>query len=68
MQRYAQQKVSDEEYLAGAIVSSDPAEHVRRIRQVEELGATVVALMNVSGADPHRAFEVYRKQVLPELR
>ena len=68
MQRYAQQKVSDEEYLAGAIVSSDPAEHVRRIKEIEELGATTVVLMNVSGKDPHAALKVYGEQVLPKLR
>jgi coenzyme F420-dependent glucose-6-phosphate dehydrogenase len=68
MQRVAQEKISDEEFLAGAIVSADPAEHVRRIEEVEQLGATVVVLMNVSGKDPHRAFDVYGKQVLPELR
>ena len=44
------------------------AEHaVERIRQVEEMGATTVALMNNSGADPLAAIGVYRSQVLPKL-
>jgi alkanesulfonate monooxygenase SsuD/methylene tetrahydromethanopterin reductase-like flavin-dependent oxidoreductase (luciferase family) len=49
------------------IISSDPGEHVERIRQVEELGATTVALMNNSGADPHVAIELYGREVLPKL-
>jgi hypothetical protein len=32
------------------------------------MGATQVALMNVSGADPHAALDFYRESVLPELR
>jgi coenzyme F420-dependent glucose-6-phosphate dehydrogenase len=68
MQRYAQEQVSDEEFLGAAIVSADPAEHVRRIREIEQLGATVVVLMNISGADPHGALRVYGEQVLPKLR
>jgi coenzyme F420-dependent glucose-6-phosphate dehydrogenase len=68
MQEHAQQQVSDEEFLASAIVSADPAEHVQRIREIEQLGATVVVLMNISGADPIGAFRFYERQVLPELR
>lgn len=34
----------------------------------EALGATTVALMNVSGADPRAALGVYRDRVLPALR
>lgn len=41
--------------------------HADRIRDAEKLGATTMALMNVSGADPHRAIEVYGSQVLPAL-
>jgi hypothetical protein len=35
---------------------------------LERLGATTVALMNVSGADPHEALRVYGREVLPALR
>ena len=49
------------------IISSDPEVHADRIREAERLGATTLALMNVSGADPHRAIEVYGGQVLPAL-
>jgi hypothetical protein len=41
---------------------------VNRIKVLEGLGATVVCLMNVSGADPHGALGVYGRDVLPELR
>jgi hypothetical protein len=38
-----------------------------RIRQVEELGATVVCLQNGSGADPLGALRTYGEKVLPAL-
>jgi coenzyme F420-dependent glucose-6-phosphate dehydrogenase len=41
---------------------------VARIRELEELGATVIVLQNCSGADPMKAIEVYGDQVLPALR
>jgi coenzyme F420-dependent glucose-6-phosphate dehydrogenase len=40
---------------------------VERIREIEELGATVVCLQNGSGAAPERALEVYGESVLPVL-
>jgi hypothetical protein len=49
------------------IISSDLGEHAERIRQVEELGATTVALMNNSAADPHGEIELYGREVLPKL-
>jgi coenzyme F420-dependent glucose-6-phosphate dehydrogenase len=68
MQRHAQRQVSDEQLKESFIVSADPAEHVERIRQIEELGATIVCLMNVSGADPHGAISTYAEHVLPQLK
>jgi alkanesulfonate monooxygenase SsuD/methylene tetrahydromethanopterin reductase-like flavin-dependent oxidoreductase (luciferase family) len=50
------------------IISSHPEEIVARLREVEELGATTVAIMNCSGADPEGAIEVLGTHVLPELR
>ena len=38
------------------------------MREVEKLGADIVVLMNVSGADPQGAIGVYGEQVLPSLR
>jgi len=62
------EQTSDEELRQKLIVSADPAVHVERIREVEALGATTVALMNNSGVDPEGAIEVYANKVLPELR
>jgi coenzyme F420-dependent glucose-6-phosphate dehydrogenase len=67
MYRRGEEQVSDEQLKEAIVIASDPAEHVARIREVEEMGATVVALMNNSGADPHAAIEVYRRDVLPRL-
>lgn len=39
-----------------------------RIREVEEMGATIVVLMNNSGSDPHGAIAAYGKHVIPSLR
>lgn len=67
MYRRGEEQVSDEQLKEAMIIASDPDEHVARIREVEEMGATVVALMNNSGADPHAAIEVYGREVLPCL-
>ena len=64
---HAEQKVSDEEFKQKAIISTDPNHHVERIREIEKLGATIVALMNISGADPLAAIGVYGEDVLPKL-
>lgn len=61
-------EVSDAKFEAGALISSDPKSHVRKIKAIEQLGATAIFLMNVSGADPHAALRVYGQEVLPELR
>ncbi len=68
MQRHAQETVSDDELRQGFIISSDPEEHAERVREVERLGATIVVLMNVSGADPEGAIATYGERVLPALR
>ena len=61
-------EVSDREFKAGAIISSDPAAHVRKIKAIKQLGATAIILMNVSAADPRGALRVYGDVVLPALR
>lgn len=68
MYEHAKSKFSDEEFLEQYIVGSDPEHHAGRIREIEELGATVVCLQNASGADPIRALAVYGESVLPALR
>ena len=67
MQKRGREQVSDEDLREAMIVSADPGEHAERIREVERMGATTVALMNNSGADPHAAIDVYGREVLPKL-
>jgi coenzyme F420-dependent glucose-6-phosphate dehydrogenase len=67
MYEEGERQISDEDLKEALIISSDPEVHVDRIREAEQLGATTMALMNVSGADPQRAVEVYGSQVLPAL-
>lgn len=68
MQRVARRDVDDRMLMESFIVASDPDEHVERIREVEDMGATIVVLMNISAADPLGAIEVYGERVLPALR
>ncbi len=41
---------------------------MERIREVEQLGATIVCLQNASGADPLGALRTYGERVLPALK
>jgi coenzyme F420-dependent glucose-6-phosphate dehydrogenase len=66
--RQGESEISDAKFTKQIIASSDPSQHVRRIKLLEKLGATKMALMNVSGDDPHAAIRVYGESVLPELR
>ena len=68
MYEHGEKEVSDEDLKRALIISSDPEVHAERIREVEGLGTTTVALMNCSGADPHGAIGVYGERVLPALR
>jgi coenzyme F420-dependent glucose-6-phosphate dehydrogenase len=61
-------EISDTVFKLKAIISSDPAVHVRKIKAIQALGATAVVLMNISGADPRGALRTYGESVLPELR
>jgi coenzyme F420-dependent glucose-6-phosphate dehydrogenase len=63
-----EEQIPDEEFTKQVICSADPDHHVKRIKALEKLGATIVTLMNVSGADPIGALRVYGKSVLPALR
>jgi coenzyme F420-dependent glucose-6-phosphate dehydrogenase len=68
MYEQGEREVSDDDLREGFIVSSDPDVHAARIRQIEELGATIICLANNSGADPRAAIDVYGRHVLPALR
>jgi coenzyme F420-dependent glucose-6-phosphate dehydrogenase len=64
----AERDVSDDEFKESYIIGSDPELHVERIREIEQLGATIVCLQNGSGAEPVEALLTYGGQVLPALR
>jgi len=64
----AEREVSDDEFKQSYIIASDPRLHVERIREVEQMGATIVCLQNGSGAAPIEALETYGREVLPSLR
>lgn len=68
MYRRAEEEVSDDEFRESFIISSDPDEHVERVREIEKLGPTIVCLQNGSGANPEGALRVYGEKVLPALR
>jgi hypothetical protein len=44
------------------------SDHFQRLSTLKELGATSIAVMNCSGADPEGAIRIYAERVLPELR
>ena len=67
MYEHAEEQVSDDEYKEKAIISADPAVHVRKLQELIELGATQIAVMNCSGADPAGASRTYGDRVLPKL-
>ena len=42
--------------------------HVQKIKAMQQLGATAVVVMNISGADPLGMLRTYGQHVLPSLR
>lgn len=62
------QEVSDLKFKAMGLISSDPDAHVRKIRAMQQLGATAIVIMNISGADPLGMVRSYGDEVLPRLR
>ena len=68
MYEHGEETISDDDFHTLQIISSDPATHVERIRAIEDLGATIVVLMNISGDDPLGAIDVYADSVLPAVR
>ncbi len=69
MQRRADEQMTDEQFAKeGFLVGSDTDEHVRRIREMESAGATVICLQLIGQADPMGSIRTYGEQVLPALR
>jgi len=69
MVRMADERMSDEEFAhEGFLVGGDPEEHVGRLREMLELGPTVVCLQGIGDADPLGSIRRYGEEVLPALR
>jgi len=71
MYKRGEELVSDEEFKQRSIISSDPDEHVERIKQFEQVvdgGDVVVKLSNQSGPNAIEAIRIYGERVLPKLR
>ena len=69
MQRRADEQMSDEEFAKqGFLIGADPDEHVARIREMQETGATAVCLQLIGDADPLGSLRTYGERVLPALR
>ena len=69
MQRRADAQMSDEQFAReGFLISSDPEEHIERIREMERAGATIICLQLIGRADPFGSIRTYGEQVLPALR
>jgi coenzyme F420-dependent glucose-6-phosphate dehydrogenase len=60
--------VDDDTLRSGFVISADANEHIERLREMEGLGADVLCLQNVSGADPLGTIRTYGEKVLPALR
>lgn len=68
MYEEGERQLSDDDLKDAFAIGSDPELHIEKVREVEEMGATIVGLMNNSGADPHGAIEMYGEKVLPAVR
>jgi coenzyme F420-dependent glucose-6-phosphate dehydrogenase len=60
--------VSDTKFKAMGLISSDASAHVRKIKAMQQLGATAVVIMNISGREPLGMVRTYGREVLPQLR
>ncbi len=61
-------EISDTKFKAMGLIGADPAQHIRKIKAMQQLGATAIVIMNISGADPVGMIRTYGERVLPELR
>jgi coenzyme F420-dependent glucose-6-phosphate dehydrogenase len=69
MVRMADEQMSDEEFAhEGFLVGGDPQEHVARLREMLDLGPTVVCLQGIGDADPLGSIRRFGAEVLAELR
>lgn len=62
------EEVSDRTFTTANLVSADPDSHLRKLKLLGELGASVIVVVNASGRDPEAMIRLYGEHVLPELR
>jgi F420-dependent hydroxymycolic acid dehydrogenase len=67
IQRYAEKHTTPEEAAGRMLVSTDPADHIERLRALEAAGATHVFL-HAPQSDQRRVIEFYGSSVIPALR
>jgi coenzyme F420-dependent glucose-6-phosphate dehydrogenase len=68
MYEHGEREMDDEEFAQNIVAASDPEEIQDRLRELEQLGATVLVLQNNSATNVERAIDVLAGQVLPALR
>jgi coenzyme F420-dependent glucose-6-phosphate dehydrogenase len=69
MAEHAEQQLSDEELREKITISPDADAHADAAREIEKMGATIVALANVSGPDHAQGWiDMFGQKVLPGLR
>ena len=69
IERRGAENVSDHEFAKeGFVVGADAGEQAERLREMEQLGATVICLQLIGDADPMGAIRRYGEEVLPALR
>jgi coenzyme F420-dependent glucose-6-phosphate dehydrogenase len=67
----AESRMSDEEFVhEGVLVSADPQEHIRRIRELMDIdeAVSVICLQAIGDHDPPASILRYGEEVLPVLR
>jgi coenzyme F420-dependent glucose-6-phosphate dehydrogenase len=67
----AEKRMSDEEFAhEGFLVSADPEEHIRRIREMIDIddAVSVICLQAIGDLDPLGSIRRYGEEVLPSLR
>jgi len=68
MYEHGERELTDEEFADNIVAGSDPEVIAGRLRELEQLGGTVITLQNNSAANAGRAIEVLGGEVLPALR
>jgi coenzyme F420-dependent glucose-6-phosphate dehydrogenase len=68
MYEHGERELSDAEFAQSIVAASDPEAIQERLREIEQLGGTVLMLQNNSAGNVERAIEVLAGDVLPALR